>query len=86
MRSRVCETQFNREMTVVEKGLQSTKTLAFPNAIKEVLDNAFDFAPLRSVVLNGGWRSSGNSKKDTATANLEYLAMQKYSMPCSRRR
>ena len=64
-------------MTVVEKGLQSTKTLAFPSTVKEVLDKAFDFAPLRSVVLNEGLEVLGDSKKDPATSNVEHLAMQK---------
>lgn len=57
----VSETEFSRNISQVVRGRDS-KTITFPNTVREVCGNAFQGSPLSSAVLNEGLETLGEYK------------------------
>ena len=56
----IAETEFSRDMSSIEKGPKSARTIAFPSTVRAVRDGAFyENDLLRSAVLNEGLETLG---------------------------
>ena len=55
----VSGTELARDMSCVVRGARSSKTIAFPSTVRKVLDGAFLYTSVRSVVLNEGLETLG---------------------------
>ena len=52
-------TKFNRDMTELIDAAKSVKTITFPNTVRNVLRDTFEFTKIRSAVLNEGLKTLG---------------------------
>ena len=60
----ICGALLSRDTTVLERGPETAKTVAFPNTTREILDGAFAKTALRSIVLNEGLERIGGRQED----------------------
>ena len=52
--------EFDRSFSGIEKVMDNIRTVAFPNTVRYVSDNAFQFASVKFVILNEGLETLGN--------------------------
>ena len=55
----VSEMEFNRSMSQLVKGARETKTVVFPNTVRENSERTFSYSALQSVILNDGLETIG---------------------------
>ena len=60
----MAETEFDKNMSRIVRGVKSVRTVIFPRTVRKVLGNAFLDARLASVVLNEGLEMLGELNDD----------------------
>ena len=81
----VSGTELDRIMSRIVRGAKDDKTVTFPSTARKVSDGAFADAELRSVVLNKGLETLGESQKCGYKGVFRDTRLRKVKLPSTLR-